>query len=46
MAIPSPRLEMALKKAGFNLEEYPMPSHKDDEEMPHRIYVARLNPPS
>ena len=46
MAIPSPRLEMALKKAGFNLEEHPMPSHKDDEEMPHRIYVARLNSPS
>ena len=42
MAIPSPKLEMALKKAGFNFEEHPMPAHEFDEEAIHRIYVARL----
>ncbi|MDA7629693.1 hypothetical protein N9F44_00490 [Akkermansiaceae bacterium] len=43
MAVPSTRLEMALKKAGFNLEEHPMPSHEHGEEAIHRIYVARLS---
>jgi len=43
MAIPSPRLEMSLKKAGFNLEEFPMSPHRYSDEMVHRIYVARLD---
>ncbi len=43
MAAPSPRLEMALKKAGFNLKEYPAKAHEDMEETWHRIYVARLS---
>jgi len=43
MAIPSLKLEMALKKTGFNLEEHAMPAHEDSEEMTHRIYVARLS---
>lgn len=42
MAVPSPKLEMALKRAGFHLDEHPMPSHQDEEEAFHRIYVARL----
>ncbi|MGJ8677580.1 MAG: spermidine synthase [Akkermansiaceae bacterium] len=42
MAIPSPKLEMALKKAGFNLTEHPAKSHEESEEAQHRIYVARL----
>ena len=42
MACPSPKLEMAVKKAGFNLEAHPMQAHEDAEETPHRIYVARL----
>ena len=43
MAVPSPKLEMALKKAGFNLEEHPAKPHEQSEEARHRIYVARLN---
>lgn len=43
MAVPSPRLEMALKKAGFNLQEHPAKSHEQSEEAKHRIYVARLS---
>lgn len=43
MAVPSPKLEMAIKKAGFNLEEYPMAPHENSDEMRHRIYVARLS---
>ena len=43
MAIPSPKLEMALKKAGFNLEEHAIPAHEHSNETIHRIYVARLN---
>ena len=43
MAEPSPRLEMALKKAGFDLETHPAKAHEDMEETWHRIYVARLN---
>lgn len=42
MACPSPKIEMAIKKAGFNLEEHPMAPHQDSNEMWHRIYVARL----
>ncbi|MDC0087946.1 hypothetical protein OAI07_00225 [Akkermansiaceae bacterium] len=42
MAIPSPKLEMTLKKAGFKLTEHPAQSHEDSDETPHRIYVARL----
>jgi hypothetical protein len=43
MAVPSPRLEMALKKAGFNLKEHPVKSNEQSEELWHRIYVARLS---
>jgi spermidine synthase len=43
MAIPSPKLEMALKKAGFNLEEHAIPAHEHSEDTIHRIYVARLS---
>jgi len=43
MAAPSPRLEMALKKAGFNLKEHPAKPHEQSEETRHRIYVARLS---
>jgi len=43
MAIPSPKLEMALKKAGFVLKEHPVSSHEHSEDMWHRIYVARLS---
>ena len=43
MAEPSPRLEMALKKAGFDLKEHPAKPHEDSEETWHRIYVARLS---
>ena len=43
MAVPSPKLEMALKKAGFNLKEYPAKPHEESEETWHRIYVARLS---
>jgi spermidine synthase len=46
MAIPSPKLEMALKKAGFNLEEHPMQAHEHSEQTIHRIYLARLKPSS
>ncbi|MFC7337889.1 spermine synthase [Haloferula chungangensis] len=42
MAVPSPKLEKVLKKAGFHLEEHPVPPHRDSDEMWHRIYVARL----
>ena len=43
MAVPSPKLEMALKKAGFNLTEHPAKPHEQSEETWHRIYVARLS---
>jgi hypothetical protein len=43
MAVPSPKLEKALKKANFNLTEHPAKSHEDSEEAWHRIYVARLD---
>lgn len=43
MAAPSPKLEMALKKAGFNLEAHPMAPHEQSEQAIHRIYVARLS---
>lgn len=43
MAVPSPRLEMAIKKAGFNLVEHPAKPHEQLEETWHRIYVARLS---
>ncbi len=43
MAAPSPKLEMALKKAGFSLIEHPAKTHEQSEEAVHRIYVARLN---
>ena len=43
MAIPSPKLEMALKKAGFNFEAHPMAPHEQSEQAIHRIYVARLS---
>jgi hypothetical protein len=43
MADPSPKLEMALKKAGFDLTEHPAKAHEDAEETWHRIYVARLS---
>jgi len=43
MAEPSPKLEKALKKAGFNLEEHPAKPHEQWEEARHRIYVARLS---
>jgi len=43
MAIPSPKLEKALKKAGFNLKEHPAAPHEQSDETRHRIYVARLN---
>ena len=43
MAVPSPKLEKALKKAGFNLEEHPAAPHEQSDEMRHRIYVARLS---
>jgi hypothetical protein len=42
MAEPSPKLEKALKKAGFTLEEHPAAPHEQSEETRHRIYVARL----
>ena len=42
MAIPSPKLEKVLKKAGFHLEEHPAKQHEDSDEARHRIYVARL----
>lgn len=44
MAVPSPRLEMTLKKAGFHLTEHPAKPHEQAEEAWHRIYVARLSP--
>ena len=43
MAEPSPKLEKALKKASFNLEEHPAKHHEQSEEARHRIYVARLS---
>lgn len=43
MAEPSPKLEKALKKAGFNLEEHEAKAHEESEEAWHRIYVARLD---
>ena len=43
MAAPSPKLEMALKKAGFNLKEHPAKTHEHSEDARHRIYVARLS---
>lgn len=43
MAIPSPKLEKVLKKAGFSLEEHPAKTHEDSEDARHRIYVARLS---
>ncbi len=43
MASPSPRLEMVLKKAGFDLTEHHAKPHEQSEETWHRIYVARLN---
>lgn len=43
MAVPSPKLEKVLKKAGFELEEHPAKSHEESEETRHRIYVARLS---
>ena len=43
MAVPSPRLEMVLKKAGFNLTAHPAKPHEQSEDAWHRIYVARLN---
>ncbi len=42
MAMPSPKLEKALKKAGFNLEAHPAKPHEQSERAIHRIYVARL----
>ena len=43
MARPSPRLEMELEKAGFDLTEHFVSSHEQSDEMKHRIYVARLS---
>jgi spermidine synthase len=43
MAAPSPKLEKALKKTGFNLEEHPAKPHEQSDEARHRIYVARLS---
>ena len=43
MAEPSPKLEKALKKAGFHLEEHPAKPHEQSERARHRIYVARLS---
>ena len=43
MALPSPKLEMALKKAGFNLEEHQVLPYEHADEAIHRIYVARLS---
>ncbi|MBT7958355.1 MAG: spermine synthase [Akkermansiaceae bacterium] len=43
MASPSPRLEMAIKKAGFDLTEHPAKPHEQSDEAWHRIYVARLS---
>ena len=43
MAMPSPKLEKALKKTGFSLKEYPAKSHEQSERANHRIYVARLS---
>lgn len=43
MAVPSPKLEKALKKTGFHLEEYPAAPHEQSDETRHRIYVARLS---
>jgi spermidine synthase len=42
MAEPSPRLEMAIKKAGFKLTTHLAKPHEDSDETWHRIYVARL----
>lgn len=42
MAEPSPKLEKALKKTGFTLEEHPAKPHEQAEEAWHRIYVARI----
>ncbi|MGB6221068.1 spermidine synthase [Haloferula sp.] len=42
MAVPSPRLEKVLKKAGFQLQQYPARPHQQSDEERHRIYVARL----
>lgn len=42
MAEPSPKLEKALKKAGFDLEEHLAKAYADSDEFWHRIYVARL----
>lgn len=42
MAVPSPKMEMAIKKAGFHLTSHPAKAHEDLEESWHRIYVARL----
>ena len=43
MAMPSPKLEKALKKTGFNLKEHPAKPHEQSEQAKHRIYVARLS---
>ncbi len=43
MAEPSPRLEMAIKKAGFKLTTHLAKPHEDSDETWHRIYVARLD---
>lgn len=43
MATPSPKLEMVLKKAGFDLTEHHAKPHEQSEETWHRIYVARLS---
>ena len=43
MAAPSPRLEMAIKKAGFNLTSHLAKPHEHSKETWHRIYVARLS---
>ena len=42
MATPSPKLEMAIKKAGFNLTTHVAKPHEHSDETWHRIYVARL----
>lgn len=43
MAEPSPKLEKALKKAGFRLEEHLAKQYEEADEAWHRIYVARLS---
>jgi hypothetical protein len=43
MAEPSPRLEMAIKKAGFKLTTHVAKPHEHSNETWHRIYVARMN---